>query len=180
MNKRLLENENALNNQRDLNKFIEQMKEEKDNLTLQIHNKQLRLNKNESELKICRDLITEFETLSKYNNITNFEVDYKKYIQDVNQHQEHSNQIEDKLIQLSQRKLIEQNNLNHYENQLETYNNDLELNEQSIEMEMSRLNLTDDNDINEIIAWRGEQEELEQKRDTYKNVIMNLKWKSLG
>ncbi|HFE5888102.1 TPA: SbcC/MukB-like Walker B domain-containing protein, partial [Staphylococcus aureus] len=168
LNKRLLENENALNNQRDLNKFIEQMKEEKDNLTLQIHNKQLRLNKNESELKICRDLITEFETLSKYNNITNFEVDYKKYIQDVNQHQEHSNQIEDKLIQLSQRKLIEQNNLNHYENQLETYNNDLELNEQSIEMEMSRLNLTDDNDINEIIAWRGEQEELEQKRDTYK------------
>ncbi|HHQ7926005.1 TPA: SbcC/MukB-like Walker B domain-containing protein, partial [Staphylococcus aureus] len=168
LNKRLLENENALNNQRDLNKFIEQMKEEKDNLTLQIHNKQLRLNKNESELKICRNLITEFETLSKYNNITNFEVDYKKYIQDVNQHQEHSNQIEDKLIQLSQRKLIEQNNLNHYENQLETYNNDLELNEQSIEMEMSRLNLTDDNDINEIIAWRGEQEELEQKRDTYK------------
>ncbi|HFN5488526.1 TPA: AAA family ATPase [Staphylococcus aureus] len=162
------ENENALNNQRDLNKFIEQMKEEKDNLTLQIHNKQLRLNKNESELKICRDLITEFETLSKYNNITNFEVDYKKYVQDVNQHQEHSKEIEDKLIQLSQRKLIEQNNLNHYENQLETYNNDLELNEQSIEMEMSRLNLTDDNDINEIIAWRGEQEELEQKRDTYK------------
>jgi hypothetical protein len=54
------------------------------------------LYKNESELKICRDLITEFETLSKYNNITNFEVDYKKYIQDVNQHQEHSNQIEDK------------------------------------------------------------------------------------
>ncbi len=43
LNKRLLENENALNNQRDLNKFIEQMKEEKDNLTLQIHNKQLRL-----------------------------------------------------------------------------------------------------------------------------------------
>lgn len=168
LNKRLLENENALNNQRDLNKFIEQMKEEKDNLTLQIHNKQLRLNKNESELKICRDLITEFETLSKYNNITNFEVDYKKYVQDVNQHQEHSKEIEDKLIQLSQRKLIEQNNLNHYENQLETYNNDLELNEQSIEMEMSRLNLTDDNDINEIIAWRGEQEELEQKRDTYK------------
>ncbi|MFE8811092.1 SbcC/MukB-like Walker B domain-containing protein, partial [Staphylococcus aureus] len=168
LKKRLLENENAVNNQIDLNKFIEQMKEEKDNLTLQIHNKQLRLNKNESELKICRDLITEFETLSKYNNITNFEVDYKKYIQDVNQHQEHSNQIEDKLIQLSQRKLIEQNNLNHYENQLETYNNDLELNEQSIEMEMSRLNLTDDNDINEIIAWRGEQEELEQKRDTYK------------
>ena len=41
------------------------MKEEKDNLTLQIHNKQLRLNKNESELKLCRDLITEFETLSK-------------------------------------------------------------------------------------------------------------------
>uniref|UniRef100_UPI001EFFFD9B hypothetical protein n=1 Tax=Staphylococcus aureus TaxID=1280 RepID=UPI001EFFFD9B len=41
LNKRLLENENALNNQRDLNKFIEQMKEEKDNLTLQIHNKQL-------------------------------------------------------------------------------------------------------------------------------------------
>ncbi len=36
------------NNQRDLNKFIEQMKEEKDNLTLQIHNKQLRLNKNEN------------------------------------------------------------------------------------------------------------------------------------
>ncbi|HEA5979574.1 TPA: SMC family ATPase [Staphylococcus aureus] len=35
-------------------------------------------------------------------------------------------------------------------------------------MEMSRLNLTDDNDINEIIAWRGEKEELEQKRDTYK------------
>ncbi|WP_412549170.1 SbcC/MukB-like Walker B domain-containing protein, partial [Staphylococcus aureus] len=168
LNKRLLENENALNNQRNLNKFIEQMKEEKDNLTLQIHNKQLRLNKNESELKICRDLITEFETLSKYNNITNFEVDYKKYVQDVNQHQEHSKEIEDKLIQLSQRKLIEQNNLNHYENQLETYNNDLELNEQSIEMEMSRLNLTDDNDINEIIAWRGEQEELEQKRDTYK------------
>lgn len=168
LNKRLIENENALNNQRDLNKFIEQMKEEKDNLTLQIHNKQLRLNKNESELKICRDLITEFETLSKYNNITNFEVDYKKYVQDVNQHQEHSKEIEDKLIQLSQRKLIEQNNLNHYENQLETYNNDLELNEQSIEMEMSRLNLTDDNDINEIIAWRGEQEELEQKRDTYK------------
>ncbi|HGT0948963.1 TPA: SbcC/MukB-like Walker B domain-containing protein, partial [Staphylococcus aureus] len=168
LNKRLLENENALNNQRDLNKFIEQMKEEKDNLTLQIHNKQLRLNKNESELKLCRDLITEFETLSKYNNITNFEVDYKKYVQDVNQHQEHSKEIEDKLIQLSQRKLIEQNNLNHYENQLETYNNDLELNEQSIEMEMSRLNLTDDNDINEIIAWRGEQEELEQKRDTYK------------
>lgn len=168
LNKRLLENENALNNQRDLNKFIEQMKEEKDNLTLQIHNKQLRLNKNESELKICRDLITEFETLSKYNNITNFEVDYKKYVQDVNQHQEHSKEIEDKLIQLSQRKLIEQNNLNHYENQLETYNNDLELNEQSIEMEMSRLNLTDDNDINEIKAWRGEQEELEQKRDTYK------------
>ena len=29
LNKRLLENENALNNQRDLNKFIEQMKEEK-------------------------------------------------------------------------------------------------------------------------------------------------------
>ncbi len=168
LNQRLLENENALNNQRDLNKLIEQMKEEKDNLTLQIHNKQLRLNKNESELKICRDLITEFETLSKYNNITNFEVDYKKYVQDVNQHQEHSKEIEDKLIQLSQRKLIEQNNLNHYENQLETYNNDLELNEQSIEMEMSRLNLTDDNDINEIIAWRGEQEELEQKRDTYK------------
>ncbi|WP_238992662.1 AAA family ATPase, partial [Staphylococcus aureus] len=168
LNKRLLENENALNNQRELNKFIEQMKEEKDNLTLQIHNKQLRLNKNESELKLCRDLITEFETLSKYNNITNFEVDYKKYVQDVNQHQELLNQIEDKLIQLSQRKLIEQNNLNHYENQLETYNNDLELNEQSIEMEMSRLNLTDDNDINEIIAWRGEQEELEQKRDTYK------------
>ncbi|MFW2651037.1 hypothetical protein, partial [Staphylococcus aureus] len=27
LNKRLLENENALNNQRDLNKFIEQMKE---------------------------------------------------------------------------------------------------------------------------------------------------------
>ncbi|MDI1633777.1 lantibiotic dehydratase [Staphylococcus aureus] len=50
----------------------------------------------------------------------------------------------------------------------ETYNNDLELNEQSIEMEMSRLNLTDDNDINEIIAWRGEQEKLEQKRDAYK------------
>ncbi|HGO3255063.1 TPA: SbcC/MukB-like Walker B domain-containing protein, partial [Staphylococcus aureus] len=168
LNKRLLENENALNNQRDLNKFIEQMKEEKDNLTLQIHNKQLRLNKNESELKLCRDLITEFETLSKYNNITNFEVDYKKYIQDVNQHQEHSKEIEDKSMQLSQRKLIEQNNLNHYENQLETYNNDLELNEKSIEMEMSRLNLTDDNDINEIIAWRGEQEELEQKRDTYK------------
>ncbi|MDT3891986.1 SMC family ATPase, partial [Staphylococcus aureus] len=168
LNKRLLENENALNNQRELNKFIEQMKEEKDNLTLQIHNKQLRLNKNESELKLCRNLITEFETLSKYNNITNFEVDYKKYVQDVNQHQEHSNQIEDKLIQLSQRKLIEQNNLNHYEKQLETYNNDLELNEQSIEMEMSRLNLTDNNDINEIIAWRGEQEELEQKRDTYK------------
>lgn len=168
LNKRLLENENALNNQRDLNKFIEQMKAEKDNLTLQIHNKQLRLNKNESELKLCRDLITEFETLSKYNNITNFEVDYKKYVQDVNQHQELSKEIEDKLIQLSQRKLIEQNNLNHYENQLETYNNDLELNEQSIEMEMSRLNLTDDNDINEIIAWRGEQEELEQKRDTYK------------
>uniref|UniRef100_UPI001F00C9F2 AAA family ATPase n=1 Tax=Staphylococcus aureus TaxID=1280 RepID=UPI001F00C9F2 len=168
LNKRLLENENALNNQRDLNKFIEQMKEEKDNLTLQIHNKQLRLNKNESELKLCRDLITEFETLSKYNNITNFEVDYKKYVQDVNQHQELSKEIEDKLIQLSQRKLIEQNNLNHYENQLETYNNDLELNEQSIEMEMSRLNLTDDNDINEIIAWRGEQEKLEQKRDTYK------------
>ncbi|HGZ9186410.1 TPA: SbcC/MukB-like Walker B domain-containing protein, partial [Staphylococcus aureus] len=168
LNKRLLENENALNNQRDLNKFIEQMKEEKDNLTLQIHNKQLRLNKNESELKLCRDLITEFETLSKYNNITNFEVDYKKYVQDVNQHQELSKEIEDKLMQLSQRKLIEQNNLNHYENQLETYNNDLELNEQSIEMEMSRLNLTDDNDINEIIAWRGEQEELEQKRDTYK------------
>ncbi len=168
LNKRLLENENALNNQRNLNKFIEQMKEEKDNLTLQIHNKQLRLNKNESELKICRDLITEFETLSEYNNITNFEVDYKKYVQDVNQHQEHSKEIEDKLIQLSQRKLIEQNNLNHYDNQLETYNNDLELNEQSIEMEMSRLNLTDDNDINEIIAWRGEQEELEQKRDTYK------------
>ncbi|HCZ8181140.1 TPA: SMC family ATPase, partial [Staphylococcus aureus] len=68
LNKRLLENENALSNQRDLNKFIEQMKEEKDNLTLQIHNKQLRLNKNESELKLCRDLITEFETLSKYNN----------------------------------------------------------------------------------------------------------------
>ncbi|HHE6881955.1 TPA: SbcC/MukB-like Walker B domain-containing protein, partial [Staphylococcus aureus] len=169
LNKRLLENENALNNQRDLNKFIEQMKEEKDNLTLQIHNKQLRLNKNESELKLCRDLITEFETLSKYNNITNFEVDYKKYVQDVNQHQELSKEIEDKLMQLSQRKLIEQNNLNHYENQLETYNNDLELNEQSIEMEMSRLNLTDDNDIDEIIAWRGEQEELEQKRDTYKN-----------
>ncbi|MGO5865151.1 SbcC/MukB-like Walker B domain-containing protein, partial [Staphylococcus aureus] len=168
LNKRLLENENALNNQRELNKFIEQMKEEKDNLTLQIHNKQLRLNKNESELKLCRDLITEFETLSKYNNITNFEVDYKKYIQDVNQHQEHSKEIEDKLIQLSQRKLIEQNNLNHYENQLETYNNDLELNEQSIEMEMSRLNLTDNNDIDEIIAWRGEQAELEQKRDTYK------------
>ncbi|MCL7544691.1 SMC family ATPase, partial [Staphylococcus aureus] len=168
LNKRLLENENALNNQRDLNKFIEQMKEEKDNLTLQIHNKQLRLNKNESELKLCRDLITEFETLSKYNNITNFEVDYKKYVQDVNQHQELSKEIEDKLMQLSQRKLIEQNNLNHYENQLETYNNDLELNEQSIEMEMSRLNLTDDNDIDEIIAWRGEQEELEQKRDTYK------------
>lgn len=168
LNKRLLENENALNNQRDLNKFIEQMKEEKDNLTLQIHNKQLRLNKNESELKLCRDLITEFETLSKYNNITNFEVDYKKYIQDVNQHQEHSKEIEDKSMQLSQRKLIEQNNLNHYENQLETYNNDLELNEKSIEMEMSRLNLTDDNDINEIITWRGEQEELEQKRDTYK------------
>ncbi|HHO7640977.1 TPA: SbcC/MukB-like Walker B domain-containing protein, partial [Staphylococcus aureus] len=168
LNKRLLENENALNNQKDLNKFIEQMKEEKDNLTLQIHNKQLRLNKNESELKLCRDLITEFETLSKYNNITNFEVDYKKYVQDVNQHQELSKEIEDKLMQLSQRKLIEQNNLNHYENQLETYNNDLELNEQSIEMEMSRLNLTDDNDINEIIAWRGEQEELEQKRDTYK------------
>ena len=168
LNKRLLENENALNNQRELNKFIEQMKEEKDNLTLQIHNKQLRLNKNESELKLCRNLITEFETLSKYNNITNFEVDYKKYVQDVNQHQENSNQIEDKLIQLSQRKLIEQNNLNHYEKQLETYNNDLELNEQSIEMEMSRLNLTDNNDINEIIAWRGEQEELEQKRDTYK------------
>ncbi len=168
LNKRLLENENALNNQRDLNKFIEQMKKEKDNLTLQIHNKQLRLNKNESELKLCRDLITEFETLSKYNNITNFEVDYKKYVQDVNQHQELSKEIEDKLMQLSQRKLIEQNNLNHYENQLETYNNDLELNEQSIEMEMSRLNLTDDNDINEIIAWRGEQEELEQKRDTYK------------
>lgn len=168
LNKRLLENENALNNQRDLNKFIEQMKEEKDNLTLQIHNKQLRLNKNESELKLCRDLITEFETLSKYNNITNFEVDYKKYVQDVNQHQELSKEIEDKLIQLSQRKLIEQNNLNHYENQLETYNNDLELNEQSIEMEMSRLNLTDDNDINEIIAWRGEQEKLEQKRDAYK------------
>ncbi|MFZ8180756.1 SbcC/MukB-like Walker B domain-containing protein, partial [Staphylococcus aureus] len=168
LNKRLLENENALNNQRDLNKFIEQMKEEKDNLTLQIHNKQLRLNINESELKLCRDLITEFETLSKYNNITNFEVDYKKYVQDVNQHQELSKEIEDKLMQLSQRKLIEQNNLNHYENQLETYNNDLELNEQSIEMEMSRLNLTDDNDINEIIAWRGEQEELEQKRDTYK------------
>lgn len=168
LNKRLLENENALNNQRDLNKFIEQMKEEKDNLTLQIHNKQLRLNKNESDLKLCRDLITEFETLSKYNNITNFEVDYKKYVQDVNQHQELSKEIEDKLMQLSQRKLIEQNNLNHYENQLETYNNDLELNEQSIEMEMSRLNLTDDNDINEIIAWRGEQEELEQKRDTYK------------
>ncbi len=168
LNKRLLENENALNNQRDLNKFIEQMKEEKDNLTLQIHNKQLRLNKKESELKLCRDLITEFETLSKYNNITNFEVDYKKYVQDVNQHQELSKEIEDKLMQLSQRKLIEQNNLNHYENQLETYNNDLELNEQSIEMEMSRLNLTDDNDIDEIIAWRGEQEELEQKRDTYK------------
>lgn len=168
LNKRLLENENALNNQRDLNKFIEQMKEEKDNLTLQIHNKQLRLNKNESELKLCRDLITEFETLSKYNNITNFEVDYKKYVQDVNQHQELSKEIEDKLMQLSQRKLIEQNNLNHYENQLETYNNDLELNEQSIEMEMSRLDLTDDNDIDEIIAWRGEQEELEQKRDTYK------------
>ncbi|WP_256123514.1 AAA family ATPase, partial [Staphylococcus aureus] len=168
LNKRLLENENALNNQRDLNKFIEQMKEEKDNLTLQIHNKQLRLNKNESELKLCRDLITEFETLSKYNNITNFEVDYKKYVQDVNQHQELSKEIEDKLMQLSQRKSIEQNNLNHYENQLETYNNDLELNEQSIEMEMSRLNLTDDNDIDEIIAWRGEQEELEQKRDTYK------------
>ncbi len=33
MNKRLLENENALNNQRDLNKFIEQMKEEKDRLS---------------------------------------------------------------------------------------------------------------------------------------------------
>ncbi|KIT96531.1 nuclease SbcCD subunit C, partial [Staphylococcus aureus] len=168
LNKRLLENENALNNQKDLNKFIERMKEEKDNLTLEIHNKQLRLNKNESELKLCRDLITEFETLSKYNNITNFEVDYKKYVQDVNQHQELSKEIEDKLIQLSQRKLIEQNNLNHYENQLETYNNDLELNEQSIEMEMSRLNLTDDNDINEIIAWRGEQEKLEQKRDAYK------------
>ena len=29
LNKRLLENENALSNQRDLNKFIEQMKEEK-------------------------------------------------------------------------------------------------------------------------------------------------------
>ena len=82
-------------------------------------------------------------------------MDYKKYVQDVNQHQELSKEIEDKLMQLSQRKLIEQNNLNHYENQLETYNNDLELNEQSIEMEMSRLNLTDDNDIDEIIAWRG-------------------------
>ena len=29
LNKRLLENENALSNQRDLNKFIEQMKEKK-------------------------------------------------------------------------------------------------------------------------------------------------------
>ncbi|GAB5799217.1 hypothetical protein JMUB7524_27240 [Staphylococcus aureus] len=41
---------------------------------------------------------------------TNFEVDYKKYVQDVNQHQELSKEIEDKLMQLSQRKLIEQNN----------------------------------------------------------------------
>ncbi len=36
------------------------MKEEKDNLTLQIHNKQLRLNKNESELKLG----AEYEPLS--------------------------------------------------------------------------------------------------------------------
>ncbi|MGT2609977.1 hypothetical protein ACVQ92_00255 [Staphylococcus aureus] len=42
------------------------------------------------------------------------------------------------------------------------------MNEQSIEMEMSRLNLTDDNDIDGIIAGGGQQEELEQKRDTYK------------
>ncbi len=54
-------------------------------------------------------------------------MDYKKYVQDVNQHQELSKEIEDKLMQLSQRKLIEQNNLNHYENQLETYNNDLRI-----------------------------------------------------
>ncbi len=33
----------------------------------------------------------------------------------MNQHQELSKEIEDKLMQLFQRKLIEQNNLNHYE-----------------------------------------------------------------
>ncbi len=63
-----------------------------------------------------------------------------KYVPDVISINKLSKEIEDKLMQLSQRKLIEQNNLNHYENQLETYNNDLELNEQSIEMEMLRLN----------------------------------------
>ncbi|MBE5674083.1 SMC family ATPase, partial [Staphylococcus sp. SS35] len=174
LNDRLIVKEAELNKQIATNKYVEELKADKEKLTAAHHQKQLLFNRNESELKLSQQLIIEFETLSEYHDISGFEVDYDKCLQEVNAHQELAKQIENKLAQLTQQRLIEENNLNHYKQQSITYNNELEENEQAIEIEMTKLNLSHDSDIEEIMTWREDKENLNKAVDEYRKQYNEL------
>ena len=173
LNERLTEKEVELNKQIATNKHVEKLKSDKEKLTAKLHQSQLLFNRNESELKLSQQLIIEFETLSEYRDISGFEADYNKSVQEVNTHQELSKQIENKLTQLTQQRLIEENNLNHYKQQSTTYNNELKENEQAIENEMTKLNLSQDSDVEEIMTWRDDKIRLKKVVDEYKNNTTN-------
>ncbi|CDR24620.1 exonuclease subunit SbcC [Staphylococcus schweitzeri] len=174
LNEQLIEKEAELNNQIATNKYVEELKSDKEKLTAELHQKQLLFNRNESELKLSQQLIIEFETLSEYHDISDFEADYNRSIQEVNAHQELSKQIENKLTKLTQQRLIEENNLNHYNQQSATYNNDLKENEQAIEIEMTKLNLSHDSDVEGIMTWRNEKESLKKTVDEYRKQYNEL------
>lgn len=174
LNEQLIEKEAELNNQIATNKYVEELKSDKEKLTAELHQKQLLFNRNESELKLSQQLIIEFETLSEYHDISDFEADYNRSIQEVNAHQELSKQIENKLTKLTQQRLIEENNLNHYNQQSATYNNELKENEQAIEIEMTKLNLSHDSDVEGIMTWRNEKESLKKTVDEYRKQYNEL------
>lgn len=174
LNERLTEKEVELNKQIATNKHVEELKSDKEKLTAKLHQSQLLFNRNESELKLSQQLIIEFETLSEYRDISGFEADYNKSVQEVNTHQELSKQIENKLTQLTQQRLIEENNLNHYKQQSTTYNNELKENEQAIDNEMTKLNLSQDSDVEEIMTWRDDKVRLKKVVDEYKKQYNEL------
>ncbi|MBO1199623.1 SMC family ATPase [Staphylococcus simiae] len=156
-----------LEQQQEINKRVENKVKQKESFIQQLHQTELSLNNNDSKLRQHRENIMEFKKVTNFDDISEFLNVYKEYVESIQRYHEQLDDLTKQLNEVEQKGKIEHNNFEHYQQQLNDYEvqlNDINLH---IEQEQQRLNITSLQEIEDLVQYRQQKEQIQHDIDQY-------------